>query len=341
VPDENAARTLHTSRLTLRPFVPGDALEVARLLDDGRVASTVLELPRPYGVDDAVDWIRSREPARVRSGWHTLAVCPDDGSSIVGAVSLRRSAPDARLGTLGYWIGTAHQGRGHATEAACALVSFGFETLGLDRIEARHLVRNPASGRVLEKAGLTREATLAGYLRDPHTGVLEDFVQWATLRDGTRRIVPGGLGPGARIATIALLVHDYDVARDWFVERLGFRLVEDALMDETNKDGSSKRWVILAPAGGGTHLLIARASSGRERAVVGRQGGGRVWGFLETDDFARDHERFAAAGVDFVERPRHEPYGTVAVFRDVCGNRWDLIEPAREPPTRRQRPRTC
>ena len=142
-------------------------------------------------------------------------------------------------------------------------------------------------------------------------------------------------GHGVRLAAIALLVHDYDVARDWFVERLGFRIVEDTPLDEANKDGAPKRWLVVAPPGGGSRLLLARASSDEERAAVGRQGGGRVWGFLETDDFARDHARLDDAGVTFLEPPRRESYGTVAVFRDVCGNRWDLIEPRRGPPPTR------
>jgi len=85
-------------------------------------------------------------------------------------------------------------------------------------------------------------------------------------------------------------------------------------------------------SGGGPRPLLARASSVEERAAVGRQGGGRVWLFLETDDLARDHARFSTAGVHFDEMPRHEPFGNVAVFRDVCGNPWDLIEPKRRSP---------
>ena len=133
---------------------------------------------------------------------------------------------------------------------------------------------------------------------------------------------------GPRVATVTLLVEDYDAARDWFVERLGFAVVSDAALAQDNKDGAPKRWLVVEAPGGGCRLLLARASSAAERAAVGRQTGGRVFGFLETDDFARDHAAFRAAGVEFAEAPRHEPYGTVAVFVDVAGNRWDLIEPA-------------
>lgn len=131
----------------------------------------------------------------------------------------------------------------------------------------------------------------------------------------------------ARCAMITLLVADYDTARDWFVERLGFRLISDAVLAEGNKDGHAKRWLIVQAPGGGTRLLLARASSEQEKASIGCQAGGRVFGFIETDDFARDHTAWLAAGVRFLEAPRYEAYGTVAVFVDVCGNHWDLIEP--------------
>ncbi|MGW4567464.1 VOC family protein [Streptomyces sp. NPDC004561] len=112
-------------------------------------------------------------------------------------------------------------------------------------------------------------------------------------------------------------------------ERLGFRLAEDA----PRPDGS--RWVVVEPGPGGrdaegpgTGLLLARAKGEEQGARVGDQTGGRVGFFLHTDDFARDHARMAAAGVTFLEEPRHEPYGTVAVFQDLYGNRWDLLQPA-------------
>ncbi|MFJ6694196.1 MULTISPECIES: VOC family protein [unclassified Streptomyces] len=126
------------------------------------------------------------------------------------------------------------------------------------------------------------------------------------------------------IALVALVVDDYDEAIRFYTEALGFRLAEDS----ARPDGS--RWVVVEPgaAGGGTALLLARAKGERQRARVGDQTGGRVGFFLHTDDFARDHARMAAAGVTFLEEPRHEPYGTVAVFQDLYGNRWDLLQPA-------------
>ena len=125
-----------------------------------------------------------------------------------------------------------------------------------------------------------------------------------------------------RIATVALVVADYDAARDWYRDRLGFTVEQDVDL------GGGKRWVTVAPAGGaGVRLLLAKASDAAQQARIGDQAGGRVFLFLETDDFDRDHAAMLAAGVDFREPPRREPYGTVAVFADGYGNLWALIAP--------------
>ncbi|MFK4148810.1 VOC family protein [Streptomyces sp. NPDC004065] len=132
------------------------------------------------------------------------------------------------------------------------------------------------------------------------------------------------------IALVTLVVDDYDEAIRFYTEALGFHLAEDT----ARPDGS--RWVVVAPGpadhgparGPGTALLLARARGERQRARIGDQTGGRVGLFLHTDDFARDHARMRAAGVTFLEEPRHEPYGVVAVFQDLYGNRWDLLQPA-------------
>ena len=125
----------------------------------------------------------------------------------------------------------------------------------------------------------------------------------------------------ARITGLALIVPDYDPAIRFFCDVLRFRLVEDIVQ-------GSKRWVTVEPSGGGVRLILARAEGSLQKAAIGQQGGGRVWLFLQTDDFADDHARMLAAGVVFEEAPRHEVYGTVAIWRDPFGNRWDLIEPA-------------
>ncbi|TFV90628.1 VOC family protein [Blastococcus sp. CT_GayMR16] len=124
---------------------------------------------------------------------------------------------------------------------------------------------------------------------------------------------------------VAVVVEEYDPAIRFFVDVLGFDLVEDS--PSTTNDGRPKRWVVVRPPGAATGLLLARADEHQAR-VIGNQVAGRVGFFLRVDDFAAAHERMAAAGVRFVTEPRSEPYGRVAVFLDVAGNRWDLLGPA-------------
>ena len=125
-----------------------------------------------------------------------------------------------------------------------------------------------------------------------------------------------------KLALVAFLVRDYDEAIAWFTERLGFALIEDTLL------GPDKRWVVVAPSQGGARLLLAKAATEAQRAAVGMQTGGRVGHFLETDDFSRDHAALTSRGVRFIEAPRREIYGDVAVFLDLYGGAWDLIQPA-------------
>jgi catechol 2,3-dioxygenase-like lactoylglutathione lyase family enzyme len=126
----------------------------------------------------------------------------------------------------------------------------------------------------------------------------------------------------ASVAMFTLVVDDYDRGMAFYRDVLGLSLLEDTPI------GGGKRWVVLSgPAGG--RLLLAEADDERQQAAIGNQTGGRVGFFLETDDFAADHADFIAKGVTFLEAPRHEAYGTVAVFEDPFGNKWDLIEPKR------------
>ena len=124
------------------------------------------------------------------------------------------------------------------------------------------------------------------------------------------------------IAHIALLVRDYDEAISFFTEKLKFTLVEDSYQPQQDK-----RWVTVAPPGAsGTTLLLARASKPEQHAFIGNQSGGRVFLFLSTDDFRRDYDDMSAKGIKFVREPKQADYGTVAVFEDLYGNLWDLIE---------------
>ena len=129
----------------------------------------------------------------------------------------------------------------------------------------------------------------------------------------------------AHLALVALLVHDYDPAIAFFVNVLGFALVEDS--PSLTNDGRPKRWVVVRPPGGDAGVLLARADGDEQRALVGRQFAGRVGMFLRVDDFSAAFARLTAANVTIVSGPRDEPYGQVAVFLDLEGNRWDLVGP--------------
>ena len=122
---------------------------------------------------------------------------------------------------------------------------------------------------------------------------------------------------------LALIVEDYDAAIDFFVRILRFQLIED--VPSTTNDGRPKRWVVVRPVGAATGILLARADGERQRAAVGQQFAGRVGLFLRVDDFDADYARMVDAGVTFVTAPRTEPFGKVAVFVDISGNRWDLL----------------
>jgi catechol 2,3-dioxygenase-like lactoylglutathione lyase family enzyme len=125
---------------------------------------------------------------------------------------------------------------------------------------------------------------------------------------------------------VAVVVHEYDPAIRFFVDVLGFELVEDS--PSMTNDGRAKRWVVVRPPGAQTGLLLARADGEHQAAVVGNQHAGRVGFFLHVDDFAAQYARMIAAGVEFVRPPRTESYGQFAVFLDIAGNRWDLVGPA-------------
>ena len=129
-----------------------------------------------------------------------------------------------------------------------------------------------------------------------------------------------------QLELIAIVVQDYESAIEFFVGTLGFDLVEDS--PSLTNDGRPKRWVVVRPPGAQTGLLLARADGPVQRSEVGNHAGGRVGFFLRVDDFDAAYEKMTADGVEFITAPRVEPYGRVAIFRDVAGNRWDLLGPA-------------
>lgn len=134
----------------------------------------------------------------------------------------------------------------------------------------------------------------------------------------------------AQLHLVALVVREYQPAIDFFVNVLDFELVEDVA--SLTNDGRPKRWVVVRPRGGATGLLLARADGPQQTPIVGQQFAGRVGFFLRVDDFAAAYVRMQAAGVTFVTVPRDEPYGTVVVFQDLEGNKWDLLGPAPSTP---------
>lgn len=125
------------------------------------------------------------------------------------------------------------------------------------------------------------------------------------------------------IESVAIIVNDYDAAIDFFVDAVGFELIEDSL--SLTNDGRSKRWVVVRPPGATTGILLAQADGARQSALVGDQVAGRVGFFLRVDHFDQTYRRMVEKGIQFVTEPKVEPYGTVAVFVDILGNRWDLL----------------
>jgi RimJ/RimL family protein N-acetyltransferase len=170
--------TLTTARLVLRPFTAADADAVQALLRDREVASTTAMIPHPYPDGAAATWIATHEPRHRAREAAVLAMTLRDEGEVIGAIELRVEAPHRR-GELGYWLGRAYWGRGLATEAADALLRWGVRELGLHRVHAAHMTRNPASGAVLRKIGMRHEGTLRGHV--PKWGVMEDLEIWGVL----------------------------------------------------------------------------------------------------------------------------------------------------------------
>jgi catechol 2,3-dioxygenase-like lactoylglutathione lyase family enzyme len=148
-------------------------------------------------------------------------------------------------------------------------------------------------------------------------------LRWVRPSSRARSVFYAG---GVHLGLIAIVVHEYDPAISFFVDVLGFELAEDS--PALTNEGRPKRWVVVRPPGAATGLLLARADGEDQAAMVGTQAAGRVGFFLDVEDFAAAYARMASAGVQFLTAPRTEPYGHVAVFLDIAGNKWDLIGPA-------------
>jgi RimJ/RimL family protein N-acetyltransferase len=170
--------SITTDRLLLRPFTPDDVDEVRRLAGQWEIADTTMNIPHPYEAGMAEAWIGTHEPSWALGRLATFAVTVP-AAGLVGAIGLTID-PEHKRAELGYWIGRPFWNRGYATEAARAVLAFGFDTFDLNRIQARHLVRNPSSGRVLVKAGLQYEGTMRAHI--VKWDVAEDVAMYSLLR---------------------------------------------------------------------------------------------------------------------------------------------------------------
>ena len=184
-PDERRAEqpALQTARLVLRPFTLADAPAVRRLAGERDVAATTLNIPHPYEEGVAEDWIRTHAPRFESGELATFAITERGTGELLGAIGLAIT-PQHERAEMGYWIGKSYWGRGYATEAAAAMLAYAFDVLGLNRVHATHLTRNPASGRVMHKVGMTYEGRSREHLKK--WGVFEDVERYGILRSEYR-----------------------------------------------------------------------------------------------------------------------------------------------------------
>ena len=178
--------TLETERLLLRPLTPDDAATVARLAGSREVAHTTISIPHPYSEDQAREWIAARTGQSDAGKEIVFSVVIREDARLTGSVGLREIDSEHSQAEMGFWIGVQLWGKGYATEAARRVVRYAFEELKLNRVYAHHMVRNPASGRVLEKLGMKREGLLRQRVRK--WGVFEDVVLMAILHDDWRQM---------------------------------------------------------------------------------------------------------------------------------------------------------
>jgi RimJ/RimL family protein N-acetyltransferase/catechol 2,3-dioxygenase-like lactoylglutathione lyase family enzyme len=312
---------LQTDRLILRDFVLSDFDAVHTYASDPLV--TRFTSFGPNTVDETRDFLSrsiyagSVSPRQI----HTFAVIERSSGHLIGGCGLEPCDGTGRHYAFGYCLHRDWWGRGFGQEAARALVQFGFDRLQAHRLWAHVFLGNSASVRILEALGFRREglALQSLYVRN----AWHDILTFGQLR--SEWLADARPASRQSIRLTALLVRDYDEALEFFVGTLGFRLIEDTHITEQDK-----RWVVVAPPGSHeSALLLARASNPEQTSRIGNQTGGRVFLFLHTDDFWRDYHAYQAKGIVFIRAPKEEPYGTVAVFQDVCGNQWDLLQPKR------------
>ena len=176
--------TLETPRLLLRPFHASDIPDIVQLLQDPDIAKTTLNIPYPYSEEDARAWLDIQEKERKTGTGYTFAILRKEDQRLIGAIDIRPDLHNWRA-EIGYWIGKPFWGRGYATEAAQAIIRFGFEELSLNRIYATHFADNPASGRVMQKVGMVYEGTMRQYTFKNHR--FQDHALYAILREDWER----------------------------------------------------------------------------------------------------------------------------------------------------------
>jgi RimJ/RimL family protein N-acetyltransferase/catechol 2,3-dioxygenase-like lactoylglutathione lyase family enzyme len=323
--------TLHTARLRLRPFVQHDADALYALQSNPRVMR-YWDAPAWTDRARAAAFLTACQQMQDEGSGARFAIETHADKAFIGWCSLFRWNPVYRSLGIGYCLDEPAWGRGHATEAVRAMLQWAFGALDLNRVEAELDTRNTASARVLDKLGFRREGLrredciVSGEVSDSWIyGLLRSDWQALPTATGDAAALPGS-DPDARasrsLSLVSLVVHRYDEALAFYRDRLGFDLVEDTPL------AAGKRWVVVRPRGtGSASVLLAQASTPEQASAVGSQTGGRVFLFLNTDDLDRDHRLYRANGVEFVREPADMPYGRVAVFKDLYGNLWDLVQP--------------
>jgi RimJ/RimL family protein N-acetyltransferase/catechol 2,3-dioxygenase-like lactoylglutathione lyase family enzyme len=309
---------LQTNRLILRDLVLSDFDAVHEYASDPLV--TRFTSFGPNTAEETRDFLsRSMHAASVSPRQiHTFAVIEQATGHLIGGCGLEACDDTGRHYAFGYCLNRHWWARGLGREAAAALVQFGFDRLQAHRLWAHVFLGNTASVRILEGLKFRREglALESLYLRN----AWHDILTFGQLRSEWLAAGPPAIRQSMGLT--ALVVRTYDEALEFFVGKLGFHLIEDTFIAEQNK-----RWVVVAPSGSHeSALLLARADNPEQASRIGNQTGGRVFLFLHIDDFWRDYHAYRAKGIVFVRDPKVERYGTVAVFQDVCGNQWDLLQ---------------
>lgn len=323
---------LHTARLRLRPFAHGDADALYALQSNPRVMR-YWDAPPWTDRERAHAFLSACRQMEADGSGARFAIETLGDDAFIGWCAMFRWNSVYRSLGIGYCLDEPAWGHGYATEAVQAMLQWAFGALDLNRVDAELDTRNAASARVLEKLGFVREGCrredciVSGEVSDSWIyGLLRRDWQARSGKEGpigAPAAEAGDTRASRRLSLVSLVVRRYDDAIAFYRDRLGFELVEDTPL------GDHKRWVVVRPRGSGqAAVLLAQASSPEQAAVVGGQTGGRVFLFLQTDDLDRDHRLYRSRGVEFVREPTAMPYGRVAVFKDLYGNLWDLIEPS-------------